>query len=251
MALQTHLLLCSCSLRRPIASFIRLTVTTQKCEVPPRASRVGPAFCSFGKSALGSKIEHSEKLLIVVLLVRSGYQLRPGSVDHIENVGETELARIDAVPPGRQAHNRTHEIVSRHSHKDFFFHHFLAPGVDVMKTYRSLQGAQIGFDVPAPAIQLHDVVDRQCQRGEQIQPLFRLAPSHSRRNQSSLYNSIGRPATALAAIPTTRLPAHAILSGLADGTSKFSCPHIGKPQYHCQASLLSRMGHRENAKVAV
>src|SRR5260370_1980580 len=39
MALQTPLLLRSCPLRRPIASFILLTVTTQKCGVPPRAAR--------------------------------------------------------------------------------------------------------------------------------------------------------------------------------------------------------------------
>src|SRR5271165_848609 len=105
---------------------------------------------------MGSKIEYSEKLLIVVLLAGSSNELTPGSVDHIENLREAELARIDAVTLGRQAHNRPHQIVSRDSHKDFFSHHFLAPGVDVVKTYRSLQRAQVGFDVPAPAIHLND-----------------------------------------------------------------------------------------------
>ena len=93
---------------------------------------------------------------------------------------------VYAVPPGRPAHHRSHEIVSRHSQQDFFFHHFLTPGVPVMNTYRSLQGAQVGVDVPALAIQPHDLVDRQWLRGEQIEPLFRLAPSRPSRDPPPL-----------------------------------------------------------------
>src|SRR5206468_2068309 len=81
----------------------------------PHSPRSCPAFSSFGVNALSGSIEQTRDLGLVDIAVGSGLQPVPGSVHYVPHESETELPRGKIMPSRRQSHDRTHEVVGRHS----------------------------------------------------------------------------------------------------------------------------------------
>src|ERR1700722_1648808 len=100
--------------------------------VGPNGTGIRSAFRSFGQGALSRDVEHAPELLVVRLPRRGIHQLRPGTVDHIEYSGETQLTGVDRLTAGSHTHDRTDEVVGRNGHPQFLFQHVLAFGVNVL-----------------------------------------------------------------------------------------------------------------------
>lgn len=84
-----------------------------------------------GESAI-SKIQHVKKLSIMGLFVGSGSELVPGTLDNREYAGETELARIDSIPPSRHTHHRPYKVIGGNGHQDLLLHPVRRSNPDVL-----------------------------------------------------------------------------------------------------------------------
>jgi hypothetical protein len=95
------------------------------------------ALLSVGVNTFSSSVEQAEDLALVGYGIRCRLEPVPGGADHGQREREAELPWRKIMAPGRQSHYGAHQIVGRHSRKQFFLHHAFVAGGNVMQLYRS------------------------------------------------------------------------------------------------------------------
>src|ERR1035438_4993676 len=95
------------------------------------------ALLSVGVNTFSSSVEQAEDLALVGVGIRCRLESVPGGADHVEREGEAELPWRKIMASRRQSHYGAHQIVGRHSRKQFFLHHAFVAGGNVMQLYRS------------------------------------------------------------------------------------------------------------------
>src|SRR5208283_2453372 len=129
------------------------------------------------------------------------------AVEHdVAGIGEAQLPCVDLGALCGQEHDRTDQVVGHHGHEQFLFHHVGGLHRDPLQADRLFQTAQVGFDVPATAIQLHYLLRRPGQRREQVQPLFVSPATHTPYDQASFHTGTLRPTSLPFAVPPTGPP---------------------------------------------
>ena len=107
----------------------------------PYSAWIGPALATLGQRALCREVQHTLKLAMVLFVSRGGDELRPSGIDDVQDLRETQLPGIEVVPPCRQTHHCTNQIVGRDGHPQFLLHHLFALDGHVVQSHRPLQRA--------------------------------------------------------------------------------------------------------------
>src|SRR5712664_987970 len=115
-----------------------------------------------------------------------------------------------------------------------------------------LERTQVGLNVPALAVQRHDLFGWQWHRNKEIQPLFGFPSAYTGSDQPPLQGCLRRPRCHLRLVPPTGLPPYRIITRSGDGaTEQFPGSPFGEPHDHSAFPLSGLPGDREYSKVTV
>jgi hypothetical protein len=129
-------------------------------------------------------------------------------LDDSAGLGETVGPRRQAAWFGRQANHGTHEMVGGYAHFDLFGRHVGSPAGELIQAQLGFEGAQIGLDSPALAVELHDLSAGRRQGREQCQQKgFRaVVRPHLAHDQTATHAGIWRQVRMTSAIVPAGFP---------------------------------------------
>ena len=116
--------------------------------------------------------EHANNLpgdLLAFLVTGGAGQKGQEGVESILRLREAELSRIQTERGASFVHRGARQIVCRDAEQEFLPHHVGGFGFQHVQPDLAFERAQIGFDVPAVAIQVQDLVRWRSQGGKEIQ----------------------------------------------------------------------------------